>query len=201
MLEQRQTTSDRLQERHPLEPFLPKDAVILMLGSFPPPKKRWSMDFYYPNINNDMWRIIGMIFYGDRDHFLTPTGKAFCKDAIVKFLTDKHIALYDTAETVLRLNGDASDKFLDVLTPTDVKALLDKLPSCRAIAATGQKAVEILTQQFATAEPRIGSYVPTVHRGRELRIYRMPSTSRAYPLKPEKKAEAYSAMFREIGIL
>lgn len=31
-------------ERHPLEPFLPANARLLMLGSFPPQKKggRWS---------------------------------------------------------------------------------------------------------------------------------------------------------------
>ena len=37
-------------EHHPLEPFLPENAVLLMLGSFPPQKKRWSMDFFYPNL-------------------------------------------------------------------------------------------------------------------------------------------------------
>lgn len=36
-------------EKHPLEPFLPPKAKLLMLGSFPPQRKRWSMDFYYPN--------------------------------------------------------------------------------------------------------------------------------------------------------
>ena len=41
-------------EIHPLEPFLPAKSKLLMLGSFPPQKKRWSMEFYYPNLNNDM---------------------------------------------------------------------------------------------------------------------------------------------------
>ena len=41
-------------ERHPLTPFIPDGAEILMLGSFPPAKKRWAMDFYYPNISNDI---------------------------------------------------------------------------------------------------------------------------------------------------
>jgi G:T/U-mismatch repair DNA glycosylase len=36
-------------EKHPLQPFLPQNAKILMLGSFPPPKARWSMEFFYPN--------------------------------------------------------------------------------------------------------------------------------------------------------
>ena len=49
-------------ETHPLAPFLPVNAKLLMLGSFPPPKERWKMDFYYPNYQNDMWRIFGLIF-------------------------------------------------------------------------------------------------------------------------------------------
>ena len=66
-------------ETHPLEPFLPAKSKLLMLGSFPPQRKRWSMDFYYPNLNNDMWRIVGLLFFGDKDHFLNDTRKAFCR--------------------------------------------------------------------------------------------------------------------------
>lgn len=39
-------------EKHPWKPFAPANAKILFLGSFPPPRTRWSMDFYYPNITN-----------------------------------------------------------------------------------------------------------------------------------------------------
>lgn len=49
-------------EQHPLKPFLPANARLLMLGSFPPQQKRWCMDFYYPNFINDMWRIVGQVF-------------------------------------------------------------------------------------------------------------------------------------------
>ena len=34
-----------------------------------------------------------------------------------------------------------------------------------------------------------------------LEIWRMPSTSRAYPLAIEKKAEFYAGMFRHLGII
>ena len=57
-------------EKHPLEPFLPEKARILMLGSFPPSRKRWSMDFFYPNWINDMWKIWGLIFHDDKDYFV-----------------------------------------------------------------------------------------------------------------------------------
>ena len=57
-------------EKHPLPPFLPDGARILMLGSFPPARKRWSMDFFYPNWINDMWRILGLVFFDDKEHFV-----------------------------------------------------------------------------------------------------------------------------------
>ena len=37
--------------------------------------------------------------------------------------------------------------------------------------------------------------------GRSLFLYRMPSTSRAYPLSLEKKADAYRALFQAAGLL
>lgn len=54
--------SMKTSEQHPLEPFLPAGARLLMLGSFPPQRKRWSMEFFYPNLQNDMWRIFGLLF-------------------------------------------------------------------------------------------------------------------------------------------
>ena len=109
-------------ENHPLEPFLPANARLLMLGSFPPQKKRWSMDFYYPNLNNDMWRIVGLLFFNNKDYFLNETRKAFCRERIISFLNDKGIALFDTASAIRRLQDNASDKFLEVVQPTDISA-------------------------------------------------------------------------------
>ena len=147
-------------ESHPLEPFLPANAVLLMLGSFPPQKKRWSMDFFYPNLQNDMWRIFGIIFFSDKDYFLHPDKKSFDKERIIKFLNEKGIALYDTASAVRRLQDNASDKFLDIVEPTDINLLLKQLPNCRAIVTTGQKATDTLRQQLEVAEPPIGGKSP-----------------------------------------
>lgn len=116
-------------EKHPLKPFLPPKAKLLMLGSFPPQRKRWSMDFYYPNLNNDMWRIVGLLFFGDKDHFLNDTRKAFCREQIIDFLNEKGIALFDTASSIRRLQDNASDKFLEVVQPTDIAAYSANCPN------------------------------------------------------------------------
>ena len=111
-------------EEHPLQPFLPPHARLLMLGSFPPQKKRWCMDFYYPNFINDMWRIMGYIFHGDRNWFVDERAKCFKKEMIVEFLLDKGIALYDTASAIRRLQDNAADKFLEVFPDCSDKSLV-----------------------------------------------------------------------------
>ena len=188
-------------EEHPLEPFLPANAKLLMLGSFPPQKKRWSMDFFYPNLQNDMWRIFGLLFFDDKEHFLLPGKKAFNKEYLIEFLTEKGIALYDTATSVRRLQDNASDKFLEVVEPTDIRLLLKQLPQCQAIITTGQKATDIIRNQIEVDEPKVGESSPFTFEDRMMRLYRMPSSSRAYPMAIEKKATAYRFMLSELGFL
>lgn len=189
-------------EQHPLEPFLPPHARLLMLGSFPPQKKRWCMEFYYPNFINDMWRIMGLLFFGDKNRFVDAEAKRFRKADIVDFLTQTGIALYDTATAVRRLQDNASDKFLEIAEPTDVGLLLRQLPLCRAVVTTGQKATDTLREQFDVAEPKVGHSAPFCFADRpDMRLYRMPSSSRAYPMKLEAKAEQYHRMMQEIGLL
>jgi G:T/U-mismatch repair DNA glycosylase len=188
-------------EEHPLDPFLPANAVLLMLGSFPPQKKRWSMDFFYPNLQNDMWRIVGLIFFQDKEHFLNPEKKVFDKDRIIEFLNDKGIALYDTASAIRRLQDNASDKFLEVIEQTDISLLLKQIPMCKAIVTTGQKATDIIREQIEVKEPTVGTSEPFEFGDKAMKLYRMPSSSRAYPLALEKKAAAYRVMFNELGLL
>lgn len=195
--------TDQIIETHPLKPFLPPNAKLLMLGSFPPPKIRWKMDFYYPNYQNDMWRIFGLIFFNDKDYFLDLPNKNFKEQLIKDFLNDKGIAIFDTAYQVIRLKGNASDKFLQIETPTNLKLLLDQMPECNNIMTTGDKATDtlMLSMMDSAEKPQIGHSVQTVFDRRSITLYRMPSSSRAYPLPLQQKAEAYKKLFQEIGLI
>lgn len=197
------STSD--VEWHPLKPFLPENAKVLFLGSFPPQRKRWCMDFFYPNWINDHWRIEGEVFFGDKNRFVDESSKTFLLDDIVSFLSNKGIALFDTATAVRRLQNNASDKFLEVVVPTDIDSLLASIPHCRAIVTTGEKATVTLCEKYGIKEmPKVGTYVGIPERfnadGEQLLLYRLPSSSRAYPLAFAKKVEAYRIMFRFVGL-
>lgn len=184
-------------EEHPWTPFVPDNAKVLMLGTFPPGRHRWSMDFYYPNATNDFWRIIGTIFEGDPYALYRPDKKAFDLDHIIEILKNYGIALSDTVLQARRTRGTASDKDLEVVEPRDIVALSDSIPTLRAIATTGHKAAEIVAAQTSNTIPPIGQTV----KWRDIDIYRMPSSSRAYPLSLSAKADRYRALFQSIGII
>ena len=190
-------------EYHPLHPFLPENAKVLFLGSFPPQRKRWCMDFYYPNYINDHWRIEGQIFIGDKNHFVDLAAKRFKIDEIIAFCQEKGLAFFDTSIAIRRLQDNASDKFLEVVESTDICELLHQLPHCRAIVTTGEKATEtICTSLGIPAIPKVNTSVviPDTYNdgGSQILLYRLPSSSRAYPLSFDKKVEAYQQMFKQI---
>ena len=178
-------------ESHPLQPFIPEGARLLMLGSFPPARHRWSMDFFYPNFQNDMWRIFGLVFFGDKDHFVDNEARTFRREDIIELLNREGIALYDTATKVIRTQNTASDKDLEVVAPTDLDSLLKRMPMLEGVVTTGQKATDLFTEHFKIAQPKVGESVTFELNGKELRLWRMPSSSRAYPMKVDRKAEIY----------
>ena len=221
------------------------------------------MPFYYPNWINDFWRIMGLIHFGDKDHFTVPGEKRFNEADIRAFCTEHRLAFYDTATEVRRLKDNASDAFLEVVTPTDIPALLKRIPHCRTLVTTGQKATEVVAEAFHCPIPPVGGWIPlrvetpdqvggdgsvaagdesvaagdgqhlrasgsrwlkeigfsgTVPKNNfvqpqeeqrlhikeeespdqasfEVKFWRMPSTSRAYPMPLERKAEAYRKLF------
>lgn len=197
-------------ERHTLQPFLPENAQVLMLGSFPPPKERWCMDFFYPNPQNDMWRIMGQVFFGDKQHFEVQSDQVqgtkgrkaiFNYTEIVSFCREQGIAIFDTAQAVRRLQGNAADEHLEIVEQTNIAALLQQIPLCHDLCCTGGKAAQTLADTLHCVPPKVGEFIETNFAGRTIRFWRIPSSSRAYPLSLDMKAAAYRRMFETIGLL
>lgn len=193
-------------ERHPFTPFLPDGAKVVLCGTFPPKPEKWSMDFFYPNFQNDMWRIFGLIFYNEPEKFFDRSSKTIDKAAIQKMLTHFKIGIGETATEVIRMRDNASDKFLEIVTPVDFDKLFTAAPKCEVIATTGEKAASVIAQLSGTSVPKMGERIKcTVNlkdgKPRHFFHWRLPSTSRAYPMKLEKKASYYQELFRTLGII
>lgn len=193
-------------ELHPFKPFLPEDARLVMCGTFPPKREKWAMEFFYPNFINDMWRIFGLIYFGDKDHFFDLKSKRIDAKEIKQMLNEHHIAVCETAREVIRTKDNASDKFLEIVTPINFSEILPQIPLCSDLATTGEKAASVIAGLTDTDIPKIGEWRQcdvTLADGTQrcFRHWRMPSTSRAYPMRMEKKAEYYRTMLNDIGIV
>lgn len=117
-------------------------------------RKRWCMPWYYPNFQNDMWRIFGIIYFDDKFHFVDVEHKTYRLDAIKEFLMQKGVAIYDTAQQVIRTKNTASDKDLQVVQPSDLDGMLRSLPDCTAVLTAGQLATNVFSEHFGIRENR-----------------------------------------------
>ena len=190
-------------ELRPFPPFLPPHATVLMMGSFPPAAEKRAMEFHYPNFQNDMWRVYGLVFFGDAMHFQRGEEKAFDAEKIKAFLTERGIGSCPGVRRAIRGHGNASDAYLKVVETVELPEILEKIPQCRRICTTGGKATEILFALLETEVKakavRTGATVSARCGERDLLVTRLPSTSRAYPMQLERKAEAYRKFFVEAG--
>lgn len=205
-------------ETHPFGPVLPPDATVMMMGSFPPTADKWAMSFHYPNFYNDMWRIYGRVFFDDADYFRVGDEKRFDPERIRGFLFERGIASCPTVVQAIRETGNASDKNLTVVTTVDLDSILLQVPKVEALFTTGGKATEVLLNLLDAPPPK--SRYPKTNQSmdypyqqqdvdkssnsgkvNDLTLYRLPSTSRAYPLGLDKKVEAYKAFFKKVGKL
>ena len=192
-------------ELRPFPPFLPPHATVLMMGSFPPAAEKRAMEFHYPNFQNDMWRVYGLVFFGDAMHFQRGEEKAFDAEKIKAFLTERGIGSCPGVRRAIRGHGNASDAYLKVVETVELPEILEKIPQCRRICTTGGKATEILLALLETEvkakDFKTGTTITARCGDRDLLVTRLPSTSRAYPMKLEKKAEAYRKFFVEAGFV
>lgn len=203
-------------ETHPFGPVLPPNATVMMMGTFPPTADKWAMRFHYPNFYNDMWRIYGSVFFDDVDYFRVGDEKRFDPERIRAFMFERGIASCPTVTQAIRETGNASDKNLTVVTPVDLDIILPQVPKVETLFTTGGKATEVLLSLLS--EPPAKSKYPKTNQSmnypyewqndnnkksnvNSLTLYRLPSTSRAYPLALDKKVAAYKDFFKKIGKL
>ena len=192
-------------EQHPFTPFLPDGCKVVMCGTFPPKPDKWAMDFFYPNFQNDMWRIFGLLFFNDKEKFFDRSTKTIDKQGIQQMLAEHKIGIGETVTQAIRTKDNASDKFLEIVTPVNLPNLLSKAPECEVIVTTGEKAASVIAEITATPLPKMGEKIKCEIKmeddsPREFYHWRMPSTSRAYPMKLEKKAEYYAEVFKFLSL-
>lgn len=126
-----------MREQHTFEPIIFEDSKILILGSFPSIKSLED-GFYYAHPRNQFWSILEKIFNHPVD--TVPQKIALCKE--------HHIALFDSAKSLHRKNGNSSDTNLSKIEVNDFEALLKKYPHIEKICFNGKKSEEIFQKKY-----------------------------------------------------
>ena len=150
---------------------------------------------------NMMWNIFGLLFFDDVESLIDKSSNSFDQSRIQELLEMRGIAIYDTARAVRRLSGNASDKDLEIVEKTDIPLLLSHIPLCHDIVCTGQKSFSVLAEDYGVPVPKMGTCNDFTITGRSMRLWRMPSSSRAFPMPIAEKAAYYDKMMKTIGIL
>lgn len=110
-----------------LKPFVPEDARILILGSFPSPGSR-KAKFYYAYHTNRFFKTLSGVFQ-EEEPITTEERKAF--------LIRHQIALYDVIESC-EIKG-ASDSSIRNVVPADIHSLIQGTKIAQ-VFTTGSKA-------------------------------------------------------------
>ena len=99
---------------HPIPAFVPANAEILILGSFPSVKSRENM-FYYGHPQNRFWRVLAAVYKSDVPQSI---------DEKVRFLLEHHIALWDVLASC-EITGSA-DSSIKNAVPNDLSVILSR---------------------------------------------------------------------------
>lgn len=120
------------KETHPWKWYHPPGAKTIIIGTFPPVKKKWSYDFFYPNKNNYFWKIIARIA-GDELRY--NSGEEAVAERMA-LLDELGVGVSDMGYVVQRKSESSLDQNLQIVEYMDLFSLLEENPSIEKIIFT-----------------------------------------------------------------
>jgi len=119
-------------EQHPWNWYGAEDSKTLIIGTFPPTKRNWSFDFFYPNKRNFFWKLLSVIAGKELLH---STGAEAVTER--KALLDQlKITITDMGKTINRKDNNSLDENLEALAYMDILHIIDTRPSLQKIIFT-----------------------------------------------------------------
>ncbi len=125
--------------QHPYQPFIPKNATKLIVGTLPPPRFSTNslvtgdIDFCYGSKNGQLWKIIDRIFSLQLVYETSAEAIAQRKE----FLKKHAIGICDIVESCHREKIDASDLGMQNVKLRNLLGYLEKHPTVTTLLFTG----------------------------------------------------------------
>lgn len=125
--------------QHPFEPFLPKQATHLIVGTLPPPRfslgsfKKGDVNFCYGSADGMLWPILDRIY--DLQLSYETTARAIAERK--RFLSRLGIGICDIVDHCYRQKVDASDRGMESVQLRDFFSYLQRVPKVHTLLFTG----------------------------------------------------------------
>lgn len=193
------TINEFREEVHPWEPFIPPKADKLILGTFPTAEtNRGAYEFFYPNPNNDFWRVLFRV----AGKQLADFSKSDPIEIRKQILSELKLGIGDIGKRILRQKESSKDEFLFPVEYTDIFFHLDSHPTIKKIIITSKSGANSVLSWFHQycALNGIGFEIPKgklpartklIFKGRSVQIDIISSPSRLSPIKGDRLFEMY----------
>ena len=113
------------EEIHPWDWYIPPKAETVIIGTFPPTRRNWSFDFFYPNKNNYFWKLIARIANRPLQHFSGEEAVSERKE----LLNHLKLGVSDMGQIIRRKTDSSLDQNLEIVAYMDIFKLLQENPS------------------------------------------------------------------------
>lgn len=124
-------------EEHPFGSYIPQNAKILIIGTFPTHNRNLKFDFYYSGKDNLFWGIIEKVF----DHSFSHFEGVLAVEERKSFLDSKSIGVADMHKLCYRKNNMSTDENLHPIILNDIFLILDEYHSIHRIVLTSRTEV------------------------------------------------------------
>jgi G:T/U-mismatch repair DNA glycosylase len=178
-------------ETHPDWDFDFPEMRTLILGNFPPHKKRWDYEFFYPNKQNNFWRVLAAI----NGKPLKEMKGLQAVEERKRIMRNLKTGVMNIAGKVRRKGHSARDTDIEIIEYKDVLSVIKKHPELNTIIiagysaknSTAKKFLEYLNEERVSfippAEIRAGEKFEISLNNRHIKCVIVNSTSTAFPIK------------------
>lgn len=193
------TVNEYKEETHPWPPFIPVNADKLILGTFPTSEgNRGAYEFFYPNPNNDFWRVLFRVAGKKLDDHRNAEPVEIRKQV----LTELNLGIGDIGKRILRQKESSKDESLFPIEYTDIFSILNNHPTIRKIIITSSSGgnsvlswfhhyAVLNNQNFIIPKGKLPMKTNILFRGKNIKIEIVSSPSRLSPIKGDKLFEMY----------
>lgn len=194
--------NEKVKSIHPYEPFIPKGATKLIIGTMPPRRfcipggKLYENDvlFYYGSKDNNFWNIVSNVF-GAQISFDNSKESIDQRKAL---LEEHGIGITDIVNSCYHVDGHSTDDKLANETFKDVMSLLKNNPDIEQLIYTGTNVISYMNKAVGGWHSWCGKgrwFGKKTINGREYIVKRIKSPSPRAGWKHEELCENYKNTF------